>query len=106
MEYNLVGNTSGFVSVGFGNGLLDVTKSKDFKVISNVTPGFNENLSLGWPPMSWINRFVIIPTFKFLEGFIGNYGIIIVLLVLFVKIVLLPLSYSSYLGMAKIVFRK
>ncbi len=73
----------------------------DFKIISNVTEGFNENLSLGWPPMSWINRFVIIPIFKFLETYIGNYGLIIVLLVLFVKIILLPLSYSSYLGMAK-----
>jgi YidC/Oxa1 family membrane protein insertase len=73
----------------------------DYKIISKVTEGFNENLSLGWPPMSWINRFVIIPTFKFLEGFIGSYGLIIVLLVLFVKIILLPLSYSSYLGMAK-----
>jgi len=73
----------------------------DYKIISDVTEGFNENLSLGWPPMSWINRFVIIPIFKFLEGIIGNYGLIIVLLVLFVKLVLLPLSYSSYLGMAK-----
>ncbi len=73
----------------------------DYKIISEVTEGFNENLSLGWPPMSWINRFVIIPIFKFLEGVIGNYGLIIVLLVLFVKLVLLPLSYSSYLGMAK-----
>ncbi|HMR58163.1 MAG TPA: membrane protein insertase YidC, partial [Cyclobacteriaceae bacterium] len=54
-----------------------------------------------WPPMSWINRFVIIPIFKFLDGFIGNYGIIIVLLVLFEKLILLPLSYKSYLGMAK-----
>jgi YidC/Oxa1 family membrane protein insertase len=73
----------------------------DYKLITEVTDGFEENLSLGWPPMSWINRFVIIPIFKFLESFIGNYGIIIILLVLFVKIVLLPLSYSSYLGMAK-----
>ncbi len=73
----------------------------DYKIISDVTEGFNENLSLGWPPMSWINRFVIIPIFKFLEGVIGNYGLIIVLLVLFVKLILLPLSYSSYLGMAK-----
>ncbi len=73
----------------------------DYKIISGVTEGFNENLSLGWPPMSWINRFVIIPIFKFLENVIGNYGLIIVLLVLFVKLVLLPLSYSSYLGMAK-----
>jgi YidC/Oxa1 family membrane protein insertase len=73
----------------------------DYKIITKVTDGFEENLSLGWPPMSWINRFVIIPTFKFLERFIGNYGIIIILLVLFVKIILLPLSYTSYLGMAK-----
>ncbi|MCW5912412.1 MAG: membrane protein insertase YidC [Cyclobacteriaceae bacterium] len=73
----------------------------DYEVLPGVTEGFRENLDLGWPPMSWINRFVIIPIFKFLEGFIGNYGIIIVLLVLFVKIILLPLSYKSYLGMAK-----
>jgi YidC/Oxa1 family membrane protein insertase len=73
----------------------------DYKVISKITDGFSRNLSLGWPPMLWINRFVIIPIFKFLESYIGNYGIIIVLLVLFVKILLLPLSYTSYLGMAK-----
>lgn len=73
----------------------------DYEILPSVTEGFRENLDLGWPPMSWINRFVIIPIFKFLEGFIGNYGIIIVLLVLFVKLILLPLSYKSYLGMAK-----
>lgn len=73
----------------------------DYEVLPTVTEGFRENLDLGWPPMVWINRFVIIPIFKFLEGFIGNYGIIIVLLVLFVKLILLPLSYKSYLGMAK-----
>jgi YidC/Oxa1 family membrane protein insertase len=73
----------------------------DYDVIANVTDGFSENLSLGWPPMSWITKYMLIPVFQFLEGFIGNYGIIIVLLVLFVKILLLPLSYKSYLGMAK-----
>ena len=36
MEYNLVGTTSGFVSVGFNNGLLDITKAKGEKVISNL----------------------------------------------------------------------
>jgi YidC/Oxa1 family membrane protein insertase len=66
-----------------------------------VTTGFEENLSLGWPPMSWINRFVIIPVFHFLQKYLTNYGLIIILLVLMVKIILLPLSYSSYLGMAK-----
>jgi YidC/Oxa1 family membrane protein insertase len=73
----------------------------EYNTIKQVTEGFNENLSLGWPPMRWINRFAVIPIFKFLENFIGSYGLIIILLVLLVKIVLLPLSYSSYLGMAK-----
>ena len=73
----------------------------DYEVITKVTKGFEENLSLGWPPMSWINRFVIIPVFLFLEKYLSNYGLIIILLVLMVKIVLLPLSYTSYLGMAK-----
>lgn len=73
----------------------------DYDIITGVTSGFDENLDLGFPPMSWINRFVIIPIFNFLQQFIGNYGIIIIILVLFVKLILLPLSYRSYLGMAK-----
>jgi YidC/Oxa1 family membrane protein insertase len=73
----------------------------DYDIITKVTTGFEENLSLGWPPMSWINRFVIIPVFHFLENNLSNYGLIIILLVLMVKIILLPLSYTSYLGMAK-----
>jgi YidC/Oxa1 family membrane protein insertase len=73
----------------------------DYRITPRVTKDFSLNLSLGWPPMLWINKFVIIPVFHFLEGFIGNYGLIIVLLVIFVKLVLAPLSYSSYMGMAK-----
>ncbi len=73
----------------------------DYEILPSITEGFSQNLDLGWPPMLWINRFVIIPIFNFLENYITNYGLIIVLLVLFVKIILLPLSYKSYLGMAK-----
>lgn len=73
----------------------------DYELLQTITEGFSKNLSLGWPPVSWVNKFVIIPIFTFLERFIGNYGIIIVLLVLFIKLILTPLSYKSYLGMAK-----
>ncbi len=73
----------------------------DYKILGDVAPSFSRNLPLGWPPVIWINKFVIIPIFNFLERYISNYGIIIVLLVLFVKLLLTPLSYSSYLGMAK-----
>ncbi|MFN5169063.1 MAG: membrane protein insertase YidC [Cyclobacteriaceae bacterium] len=73
----------------------------DYKITSDVTGGFSRNLYLGIPPMIWVNKFVIIPIFKFLETFIGNYGLIIVIMVLIIKLILTPLSYKSYLGMAK-----
>lgn len=73
----------------------------DYEVVKEVTDGFSRNLPLGFPPVIWVNKFLIIPIFKFLAQFISNYGIIIILLVLIVKLILSPLSYKSYIGMAK-----
>lgn len=72
-----------------------------YSILGGVTEGFSKNLNIGWPPIIWVNKFLIIPIFKFLEQYISNYGIIIMILVLIVKIILSPLSYKSYLGMAK-----
>jgi YidC/Oxa1 family membrane protein insertase len=73
----------------------------DYQVIGKVTDGFAKNVYLGWPPVYWINKFVIFPVFHFLTQYIGNYGLIIVILVFLLKLVLFPLSYRSYLSMAK-----
>lgn len=73
----------------------------DYEIIKDITPSFSRNLPLGWPPVIWVNKFLILPIFKFLEQFIGNYGIIIIILVLIIKLILSPLSYKSYIGMAK-----
>lgn len=73
----------------------------DYDVLGDVTTDFSKNLYLGWPPVIWVNKYIILPIFNVLERFIGNYGIIIVFLVLFIKLLLTPLSYKSYLGMAK-----
>lgn len=62
---------------------------------------FSKNVELGLPVINWINRFVVIPVFHFLEKSISNYGIIIIILVLLIKLVLFPLSYKSYVSMAK-----
>jgi YidC/Oxa1 family membrane protein insertase len=77
----------------FGPNNLDVTKK--------VAPSFDRNLYLGWPPVVWVNRYLILPIFSFLESFVGNYGVVIFLLVLIIRLLLTPLSYKSYLGMAK-----
>ncbi|MBL0743610.1 membrane protein insertase YidC [Chryseolinea lacunae] len=73
----------------------------DYKKTGDVTEGFRKNVYLGWPPVYWINKFVIFPVFHFLTKIIPNYGLIIVILVLLLKLVLFPLSYKSYLSMAK-----
>jgi YidC/Oxa1 family membrane protein insertase len=56
---------------------------------------------LGWGIFGWINKFVVIPVFNFFSGFITDFGIIILLLTILVKLVLFPLTYKSYMSMAK-----
>ena len=73
----------------------------DYQEINVVTDDFEKNVYLGWPPVYWINKYVIFPVFHFLTGLISNYGLIIIILVLLLKLVLAPLSYRSYLSMAK-----
>ncbi|MFN3841411.1 MAG: membrane protein insertase YidC [Cyclobacteriaceae bacterium] len=73
----------------------------DYKKIGKVAPYFAKNVYLGWPPVYWINKFVIFPVFHFLSNSLNNFGLIIIILVILLRIVLLPLSYKSYLSMAK-----
>jgi len=88
------------VSGGDGNFKFYVGPN-DYQEIDVVSEDFEKNVYLGWPPVYWINKFVIFPVFHFLTGFISNYGLIIVILVILLKLVLAPLSYRSYLSMAK-----
>ncbi len=56
---------------------------------------------LGKNIIGWISRFVIIPVFNWLERSINNYGIIILILTILIKIVLFPLTFKSYQSQAK-----
>lgn len=58
-------------------------------------------INLGWGVLGWINRYAVIPIFNFLEGFISNYGIIILILTIMIKLVLFPFTYKSYISSAK-----
>ena len=69
--------------------------------MKKVAPGFRENVYLGWPVINWFNKWLIVPIFNFLENYISNYGIIIIILSLIIKLLLSPLSYRSYKSMAK-----
>jgi YidC/Oxa1 family membrane protein insertase len=73
----------------------------DYRLLDGVAESFERNVYLGWPPVKWVNQFIILPIFHLLENVFSNYGVIIMILVLIIRLLLTPLSYSSYLGMAK-----
>ncbi|MDP4267656.1 MAG: membrane protein insertase YidC [Bacteroidota bacterium] len=60
-----------------------------------------KQIPLGWGIFGWINRFAVIPVFNFLDGFNWNYGIIILILTILIKIVLFPIAYKTYVSSAK-----
>ncbi|MDY4943159.1 MAG: membrane protein insertase YidC [Candidatus Limisoma sp.] len=61
-------------------------------------------IPLGWKMFRWINTGIIIPVFNFLGTLDLNYGIIILLLTIFIKVILFPLTYKSYSSQAKMRF--
>lgn len=56
---------------------------------------------LGYAIVRPVNKYLIIPTFNFLRRFIDNFGIIILLLTIFIKTILFPFTYKSYVSQAK-----
>ncbi|HUS86839.1 MAG TPA: membrane protein insertase YidC [Bacteroidales bacterium] len=61
----------------------------------------NELVFLGRNVIRFINRYVIITLFNWLNNFIGNYGLIILILTLIIKLVLFPLTFKSFQSQAK-----
>lgn len=74
-----------------------------FKELHQYKMDLERQIPLGWSffLMAWINRYAVIPVFNFLEGFGWNYGIIILVLTILLKIALFPIAYKSYMSSAK-----
>ena len=73
----------------------------DYKTLKAYDMNYEKIIPLGGWLVSWISRFVIIPIFDFLGKFIKNYGLIILLLTLIIKLVIMPLTIKSYKSSAK-----
>ena len=67
--------------------------------------GLEQVIPLGWGIFGFIaspiNKYFIIPLFNFLNNYIGNYGIIILIMTLLIRIIILPMTYRSFLSSAK-----
>ena len=72
-----------------------------YSILNEVTEGFSQNIELGWVFLPFINKYLIIPIFNFLERFMSNYGLIIIIMVLIIRVILSPLTYKSHISMAK-----
>lgn len=72
-----------------------------YKELKSYNMDFERIIPLGKHIIGWINRVVIINVFDFLRRFISNYGIIILIMTLLIKLVLSPLTFKSYLSSAK-----
>jgi YidC/Oxa1 family membrane protein insertase len=74
-----------------------------YAVISDYELQMEEIIPLGWGffLLQWINRFVIIPVFDFLQSFGWSMGLIILILTILVKLVLFPLAYKQFASTAK-----
>jgi YidC/Oxa1 family membrane protein insertase len=72
-----------------------------FNTLKDQGHDLEKLVNLGWGPLKYINRFAVLPIFNFLNNFNLNYGIIILVLTIILKLVLSPLTYKSYLSMAK-----
>ena len=73
----------------------------DYQILQAVTDEFSQNLELGWWMLTPVNTWLILPIFRFLKAMNINYGVIIILMVLIIRILLSPLTYKSHMGMAK-----
>ena len=74
-----------------------------YNILNKMDLDLEQQIQLGWGffLLNWINRFAIIPVFNFLEGFGWNYGIIILVLTILLKLVLLPIAARTYTSSAK-----
>ena len=75
--------------------------TNNYSILKKVTDEFEENLDMGWGPLPLVNKYLIIPIFHLLEGFLTNYGIIILIIVVVIRLMLSPLTWKSHMSMAK-----
>jgi YidC/Oxa1 family membrane protein insertase len=72
-----------------------------FNTLKAYNLKLEEQIPLGWALFGWINRFIVIPVFNYLDSFNLNYGIIILILTIMLKLVLFPIAFKTYISQAR-----
>ena len=73
----------------------------DYRTLKSYDRKYEKIIPLGGWLVNWFSRLIIIPCFDFLGRFISNYGLVILLMTLLIKLLLSPLTIKSYKSTAK-----
>jgi YidC/Oxa1 family membrane protein insertase len=101
VAFDPTGKESTSFNLFLGPNQYKVLSAYDKELADGSELRLNKIIPLGWGIFGWVNRFMIIPMFNFFSGFIGNFGIIILLMTISIKTLLFPLTYKSYVSSAK-----
>ena len=78
-----------------------------YSILKKVTATEGDDLymerliPLGWGIFGWVNRWFVIPVFDFLRNYIPSFGIVILILAVLIRLIISPMTYKSYVSMAK-----
>ena len=92
--------------LAYRNGELDYKMNwyygpTDYKTLKSYEgKNLDKIIPLGWGIFGWINRFIFVPLFGFLGGFM-NYGLAIIIFTILIKIAMSPITFKSFLSQAK-----
>ena len=73
----------------------------DYRTLKSYDDKYEKIIPLGGWLVNWFSRLIIIPCFDFLGKFISNYGLVILLMTILIKLLLSPLTIKSYKSTAK-----
>lgn len=72
-----------------------------YSMLKDYDLNLDKQIDLGWGIFGWVNRFLVIPVFDILGTTGMSYGVIILVLTIFIKLLLSPITYKTYLSSAK-----
>lgn len=101
VSFDPTGEKSTTLQYFFGPNQYKILKAVDANLEGDDRLHLDEMLPLGWTIFGWINKYLIIPIFNWLGSFLTNYGLIILLLTIIIKLIILPFTFKSYMSTAK-----
>ena len=101
LDYNPASEHPASFDLLIGPNLYPMLSAVDKELYPDDDLKLTRLIPLGWPIFRWINTWIIIPVFDILGSWFSNYGIIILCLTIFIKLILFPFTYKSYMSQAK-----